>query len=275
MYTKSFDQISKADVVEVGGKGASLGEMTSVGIPVPSGFVITTKTYKQFHNQEIPVDVKEEILKAFDDLGADRVAVRSSAVAEDSTSASWAGQMESYLNVKKEDLIDAVRKCWSSIHSERALSYASQQDLSEDKLLVAVVIQKMIESESSGVMFTINPVTKNFDEIMIEGCFGLGELLVQGMITPDNFLVDKNTFEILEKDIQIKEKMLTFKDGENKEVSVPEERKDQPVISDDQIRELSELAVGIEKHYGKPQDIEWTLERGKLYILQSRPVTGI
>lgn len=268
-------KISKKDVNIVGGKGASLGEMTQAGIPVPPGFVVTAETFQQFAGQEMPIDVKEEILKAFDQLGTKRVAVRSSALTEDSSTASWAGQLESCLSVSRDQLLDKIRECWNSIRSERALAYAAQQNLSEDQLMVAVVIQLMVNSESSGVMFTVNPITKNPNEIMIEAGFGLGEMLVQGVITPDNFVVDKQNLEVNSRDIQSQEVMLVWQDGKNQEVSVPEDKQNQSALTDNQIKELVQLGVKIEKHYGVPQDIEWALEKDKLYILQSRPITTL
>ncbi len=273
MYIKKFSEISKSDTALVGGKGASLGEMTQAGLPVPPGFVVTTETYRQFINQELPVEVKEQILEAFDQLGSERVAVRSSAVAEDSISASWAGQLESYLNVTREELIDAARKCWQSIKSERALAYAAQQNVSEDQLVVAVVVQKMVESEASGVMFSVNPISKDPNEVMIEAGFGLGEMLVQGMISPDNFVLTKEPLRIKESTINVQEVMLIYKDGQNQELPVP--NGDKPALTEDHVRELSELAIKIEQHYGKPQDIEWALENGEFFIVQSRPITTI
>jgi len=275
MLIKTFQEISKEDVLEVGGKGASLGEMAKVGIPVPPGFVITTRIYKNFSQEELPADVEHEIYQAFDHLKAERVAVRSSAVVEDSSSASWAGQLESYLNVKREDLIKSIRDCWNSIHSERALSYAAQNSISEEDLVIAVVVQKMIEPEASGVMFTVNPVTKNNGEIMIEAGFGLGEYLVQGIITPDNFILDKSTLEIKNKNIQTQEKMLLYQNGKNQEISLSEEEGEKQSISGEQVKELAKLGVKIENHYGRPQDIEWAIEQGEIYILQSRPITTI
>ncbi|TSC63638.1 MAG: pyruvate, water dikinase, partial [Microgenomates group bacterium Gr01-1014_93] len=255
------------------GKGAPLGEMTKAGIPVPPGFVVTTETFKKFLDTEIPDEGKEEILKAFDELGAERVAVRSSAVAEDSETASWAGQLESYLNVGRGELIENIRKCWNSIKSERALSYAGQTGVDKQDLSVAVVVQKMVNSEVSGVMFTANPITKNRDEIMIEAGFGLGEMIVQGMITPDNFLVSKDNLEIKSRDIQTQETMLVFKDGQNKEVPVP--NGDEPALTDEQIKELAEIGLKIERHYGFPVDVEWAYENGQFYITQSRPITTL
>ncbi len=275
MFIKQFSEISKEDISEVGGKGASLGEMTQAGISVPPGFVVTTQAFKDFYTQEIPVDVREEILAAFDKLGAERVAVRSSAVAEDGTSASWAGQLESYLNVTRDGLIEAVRNCWNSIKSERALMYSGRQDLKEEDLAVGVVVQKMVNSDASGVIFTANPITKNTEEIMIEAGYGLGEMLVQGMITPDNFLVDKATLYIRERNIDSQLMMLTFKDDQNQEVLVPKEKQDKQAITDEQIIELAKLGKKIEAHYGKPQDIEWAIENGEIYIVQSRPITTL
>lgn len=274
-YIKLFSEINKNNTSEVGGKGASLGEMTQAGIPIPLGFVVTVDTYKEFIGQELPVDVRDQILEAFDQLGAERVAVRSSAVAEDSSAASWAGQLESYLNTTRDTLIENIRKCWNSIKSERALAYAAEQNLPEDKLQVAVVVQKMVDSEASGVIFSVNPITKDNNEIMIEAGFGLGEMLVQGMITPDNFIVDKTNFQIKERTIETQEKMLVYKDGLNQEVEVPKDKQSKQCIGDKDVEELARLAVRIEEHYGFPCDIEWAKQGDDLFIVQSRPITTL
>lgn len=274
MNIKFLDEISKKDLLKTGGKAASLGEMIKIGLSIPQGFAITTEVFKQFYNQELPPVVEEEIFKAFDNLKTKRVAVRSSAVEEDSKTASWAGQLESFLNVDKKNLIEGIRKCWDSIKSERALSYAVQQNLPKDKLFVAVVVQKMIDSEVSGVMFTINPVTNDQNEIMIEAGYGLGEMIVQGLITPNNFILNKKTLKIKSRDIQSQNKMLVFENGKNREIPVPEDRKDQQVMSDDLIKELGKIAIKIEKHFKNPQDIEWAVdEDNKILVLQSRPIT--
>jgi len=276
IYIRTFDQIDKSNVKEVGGKGASLGEMTKAGIQIPSGFIVTAQAHKKFINESMPVDIEDEILKNFDELGAQRVAVRSSAITEDSSQSSWAGQLETYLNVSRNDLISKIRECWNSIKSERALSYAENQNLSEEDLFVAVIVQKMVESKSSGVMFTVNPITKDENEIMIEAGFGLGELLVQGLITPDNFIVDKQTLKIKNKDIQSQDTMLVFQDGMNKEIIVPEEKKNEQSISDEIVKDLAGIGKKIEAHYGKPQDIEWGIDgQSKIWILQSRPITTL
>lgn len=276
IYIKTFDQINKNDVKEVGGKGASLGEMTRIGISVPSGFVVTVSTHQKFMNDSLPADVEEEILRAFDELDAQKVAVRSSAIAEDSSQASWAGQLETYLNVSRDDLINKIRECWNSIKSERALSYAGSQNLSEEDLFVAVVVQKMVASKTSGVMFTVNPISKDTNEIMIEAGFGLGEMIVQGLITPNNFILDKKTLGIKSRDIQTQDKMSVFRDGKNIEVPVPENKKNKQAISDELIKELGQIAIKIENHYQKPQDVEWAIDSaGKIWIVQSRPITTL
>lgn len=275
MYIKFFSEISKEDVSLVGGKAASLGEMVNTGVPVPLGFVITTRIDNKFAGAN-KMKIGKEIIKAFDKLNAERVAVRSSAIAEDSSFASWAGQLETYLNITRENLIEKVQDCWDSIKSERALSYAANQDLSEDQMKVAVVVQKMVESKASGVMFSVNPISEDCDEIMIEAGYGLGELLVQGLITPDNFIVNRKTLEIKSKDIQTQETMLVFKDGKNQEVSVPEDWKSEQSVSDEIVIRLAELAIRIENHYQKPQDIEWAIDnQDKIWILQSRPITTL
>lgn len=244
---KKFSEISKEDVNLVGGKAASLGEMTRFGIEIPPGFVITTENFQKLLDED-------EIFKAFDNLDAEKVAVRSSAVAEDSLQSSWAGQLETYLNIPKENLIEKIKECWDSINSERALDYVSSLNMSENDLQVAVVVQKMVNSRSAGVIFTANPVTNNTNEIMIESVLGLGESLVQGSVTPDNFVIDKESGYIKGKDIA----------------------QDEQSIYDEDIEKLVELARKIEAHYGKPQDIEWAIDKeNKIWILQSRPITTL
>lgn len=274
MYIRRFEDITKNDVPMVGGKGASLGEMTRAGIPVPPGFIVTAEALTQYKD-DLPENIKEEIIKSFDGLLASRVAVRSSAIAEDSATSSFAGQFETFLNVEKANLINNVINCLKSASSSVVQSYAAVQGVEKSKLKIAVVIQKMVDSEVSGVMFTVNPVNGEKDELMIEAIFGLGELLVQGMVTPDNFLVSKADLEIKERNIKKQDTMMVSIDGETKEVEVPEEKRNEPSLTDDQVRQIAELGINIEKHYGFPQDIEWGIERNKIYILQSRPITTL
>ena len=275
MYIKKFKDLSKDDVATVGGKGASLGEMTKAGLPIPQGFVITTKAFIEFQNEPFIENFKKEVFAAFNELGSERVAVRSSAVAEDSSSASWAGQLESYLNVASDDLLESILQCFKSINSKRAKAYAKDKKVTKKDLTVAVVIQKMIDSEISGVMFTGNPVTENKNEIVIEAGYGLGELVVQGVITPDNYVVDNNNFSIKSKSLGSKEKMYVFKDGKNAEALLSKKLKDKFTLSEIQVKELSKLGKKIENHYGFPCDIEWAFSKGKFYITQSRPITTL
>jgi len=244
-YLRFFSEINKNDTVVAGGKGASLGEMTQAGIPVPNGFIITTDAYNK------PLDEKE-IFAAFDRLETQYVAVRSSATAEDSNNTSWAGQLETYLNITKDNLIESIKKCWASIKTNRALAYAQSNNILEDNQKVAVVVQKMIDSQIAGVMFTANPVTSDRNQIVLEACLGLGESLVQGQVTPDNFLIDKKSFTIINKNITLN------------------------TLSDNQVIELSKLAILIENHYNYPQDIEWAIDKkNEIFILQSRPITTL
>lgn len=272
---KWFDKIANDEVGTVGGKGLSLARLTQAGISVPAGFVITTDAYRAAHDKNVDFALAEVILQAFDELGAERVAVRSSAIAEDSADASWAGQFESYLNVSKNELIESVQKCWASASSEIVSGYAESQSVGSDKLAIAVVVQKMADSEVAGVAFSVNPVNKDANQIMIEATYGLGELLVQGMVTPDNYLVDKTTFEILEKNTPLKTNMLVYSGGQNIEQPVPSEKADEPCLDEAKTVELARLVVGIENYYGTPQDIEWALDKTKFYIVQSRPITTL
>jgi phosphoenolpyruvate synthase/pyruvate phosphate dikinase len=275
MYIKSFQQISKDDISVVGGKGASLGELTQIGIPVPPGFVITTQAYKNFGKSGPDENFKKVLNEAFNQLATDRVAVRSSAVAEDSSNASWAGQLESFLNVPFNKLLENIANCWDSIDSARAKDYAHEHNAKDDELLVAVVIQKMINSEASGVLFTANPITKNKEEIIIDAGYGLGELIVQGEIIPDNYIVEKNSLSLVENFRGDQKRMLVFHNAQNEEIPVPEYLKTKSVLDIDQIQDLSTLGLRIEDHYNSPQDIEWALEKNKFYIIQSRPITTL
>lgn len=269
----NFSEISKADVAQVGGKGGSLGEMTQAGILVPPGFVVTTEVYQKYHKSEIPAEVQNEILEKFDELKLDRVAVRSSAIAEDSADTSWAGQFETILNVSRDGLIKAIGDCWQSADSETVKGYAEHNKVAEEKLALAVVVQQMINSEVSGVVFTKNPVSGAEDEIMIEACYGLGEMLVQGMVTPDNYMINKSDLSIKDKQVASQAKKMVNTDSGTAEVEVEASDQDQQKLADEKLKGLAEIVMKIEEHYGSPQDIEWTLSEGKLYILQSRPIT--
>ena len=326
MTVKWFKEISKKDVEFAGGKGANLGEMANIGLPIPPGFVVTAQTYKEFIEKtgiknkildklkgldledtaklqktsdeiqrliistKIPLDIVEDIEDNYSLIGANRkskvheifdgkeefVACRSSATAEDLPEASFAGQQATLLNVKgKENVVRAVRECWASLFTARAIYYRAKNNFPTDKVFIAVVVQKMVNADKAGVMFSINPSTNNPDEIMIEGAFGLGEAVVSGAVNPDLYIVDKDSMEI--KKIEQKEqKIKIIKDPETgktitKKLSAKEEA--QQVCNDKEIKELARFAKKIEEHYGKPQDMEWAIENGEIYIVQSRAVT--
>ncbi|ADB58503.1 pyruvate, water dikinase [Archaeoglobus profundus] len=310
-----LDEVDKDDVPLVGGKGANLGELLRLGIPVPEGFVVDANTFKQFiestglknkimeildsvdinnmseleeaskkiremiEKTPMPKEIEEEIKKAYrqlcEEVGEEvYVAVRSSATAEDLPSASFAGQQETYLNVKGEDeVVDKVKKCWSSLYTPRAIFYRVQQGFRHEDVSIAVVVQKMVNSEKSGVMFTSHPVTGEKIAI-IEAVFGLGEAIVSGAVTPDHYEYDRVQRKLIKVQVAYKKFMLTKKGGKTVKVELGEKGKER-VLSDQEIDELVKLGEIIEDHYGYPQDVEWAIERGKIYILQSRPITTI
>jgi len=309
---RNFTQINKEDVALAGGKGASLGEMTQAGIPVPEGFVILSDAFEKFiketnlnekidstlekvnHedtqnveqaskdiqglilNEEMPQDIKNEISKAFNELNAEFVAVRSSATAEDSSSAAWAGQLDTFLNTTEKTLLDKVRECWASLFTPRAIFYRFEKNLQKEKISVAVVIQKMINSERSGIAFSVHPVTQNKDHLIIEAGLGLGESIVSGAITPDSHVVHKDDWSIIETNVNEQTKgLFRAKDGQGNEWRDLGEEGKKQFLSGEQITELAQLIVKIEQHYGFPVDIEWAHENGKFYITQSRPITTL
>jgi len=235
---------------------------------------------------EMPTDIEEAIKKAYRELSErlgmnnPPVAVRSSATAEDLPDASFAGQQETYLGVRgEEDLIAKVKKCWSSLFTPRAISYREDKGFRHEDVLISVAVQKMVNSRSAGVMFTINPVTGAEDEVVIEASWGLGESVVGGKVTPDTYVVDKNTLEIKEKHIGDKKiEILMTPEGGTVEVEVPEEKRRAPALRDEEIKRLAEIGVKIEEHYGRAMDIEWAIDRDlewphNLFIVQARPET--
>jgi len=309
---KNFSELGKNDVALAGGKGASLGEMTKVGIPVPHGFVILSSTFEKFleetdlnieidsvlhsvNHKEIhtienasekikalilgskmPKDIAEEIKKFFKNLNSKYVAVRSSATAEDSASAAWAGQLESYLNTTEESLLENVKKCWASLFTSRAIFYRFEKDSHKQRISVAVVVQKMVESKKSGIAFSVHPVTQDRNQLIIEAGLGLGEAIVSGQITPDSYVVEKQPRRIIDKNVQIQTRGLyRAQIGGNEWRDIPKEQGEKQVLSDKEILKLSELILRIEAHYNFPCDIEWVFDNGKFYIVQSRPITTL
>ncbi|MGV8905400.1 MAG: phosphoenolpyruvate synthase [Acetobacterium sp.] len=306
-----FDEIDKKDIAQVGGKGANLGEMTKAGFPVPDGFCVTTEAYRKFleHNKrldfitevikdanldnivligaqiraeieksEIPEGVTQGILMAVHKIGVENnYAVRSSATAEDLAFASFAGQQDTYLNINGENFILlAVRDCWASLFTDRAILYRIQNKIDHAKVHMAVVIQKMVNPEVSGIMFTADPLSGHRGMISIDASYGLGEALVSGIVDPDIYRFRKSNRQIDNKIIGNKRvAILPIPGGGTKKEAISGEKSRHQVMKDSQIKALAELGMKIEKHYGMPQDIEWCLEKNKLYVVQSRPITSL
>lgn len=311
MLVKTFNQISKKSVAEAGGKGASLGEMTRAGIIVPPGFVVLSQAFDRFleetdldaeiesilkkvkpkdinsvdvasakirdliGREKMPDDLAKEILANFKKLKAKFVAVRSSATAEDSKVASWAGELETYLNVTENYVINYVIKCWSSLFTPRAIFYRFEKKLHRSPVSVAVVVQEMVQSEVSGITFTVHPVTKDYNQMVIEAGFGLGEAIVSGQITPDTYIVHKNDFSILDINVSTQTMAIVKGKKDNVRKKLTEKDGSRQKLTGKQIVELAKICKQIEKHYRHPQDIEWALVKGKFYITQSRPITTL
>jgi len=304
----NLNEIQDSDIGLVGGKALSLAKLTRFGIPVPDGFVVTTKHWNYFLDDNnlrekiekllslidleknndlndvsakitdlilggsISEDIVKEIGKAFSNLQTDFVAVRSSAVVEDGTENTWAGQFESYLNVGEDKIIDYIKKCWASVFSPRAIYYKIAKRGESDNWGMSVLIQKMINSESSGVAFSVHPQTKNDKHIYIESCFGLGEALVSGAIIPDCFVVHKDilNINIAQKDTELCVQI----DGDTKWIDVLPEKVSTQSLSGAQLVKLVKTVKIIEEYFNAPSDIEWAYESGRLHILQSRPITA-
>jgi phosphoenolpyruvate synthase/pyruvate phosphate dikinase len=269
---KRFKDISSADVGSCGGKWASLGELMRAWFPFADGFVLTIEAFGKNHNEWA-----DAVYAAYDQLNTQYVAVRSSATKEDGVDDSFAWQFDTYLFVNRETLIEQIMECHKSIDSPRIIAYCESKGINISEIKVAVVIQKMINSEVAGVAFTVNPVTNNRDEIMMEWWFWLGEAVVSGMITPDNYIWSKAKQSITDKSIshQTKKLVLDMSKWGTIEESVESTIQEVQKLSDSHITQLAQLSEKIEQHYGKPMDIEWALEDGKLYILQARPITTL
>lgn len=298
----------------VGGKGASLARLARAGLPVPDGFHITTAAYRTFVEENdleeritsaiqtvdpdapsslesasaaireaflratIPADIADEIEHAYRALQGSnpRVVVRSSATAEDLPQASFAGQLESFLNVGDlEGLLEAVRKCWASLWTARAIAYRAERSQGTMDVQMAVVVQILVPAQASGVTFTANPLTGQRDEMMINASWGLGEAVVGGAVTPDSILASKNTGEVLSHKVADKEIMTVTVPGGTEEREVPEDQRHRPVLNDEQVNRLVELGSDIEDLYGQPMDVEWALADGNIWIVQARPITAL
>ncbi|WP_324663542.1 phosphoenolpyruvate synthase [Haloarcula sediminis] len=304
--------VGASDIDTVGGKAASLGELTEHGLPIPDGFTVTADTYRRFITEtgiaeELfaaididvedsralaeaeqqarklildapwPEEIRSDVLAAFDDLGEDSVvAVRSSATAEDLPDASFAGQQDTYLNITREDLLDRIKRCWASLFTQRALYYREEQGFDHAEVDIAVVVQRMVDADKSGVLFTSHPSTGE-RQLTVEAAWGLGEAVVSGSVSPDHYTYDRETDAVESVTVSTK-KVMHVRDaetGETIETEVPEAKRDERVLSDEELHDLSEIGELVEEHYGEPQDVEWAISDGSIYLLQSRPITTI
>lgn len=309
-----FSAISARDLPRVGGKGANLGEMTQAGLPVPPGYCVTTDAFSLFMQasgradaiyerldaltpndveavrrvgQEVraslrqvavPAEVEAAVVAAWQALGDEgRYAVRSSATAEDLPDASFAGQQDTYLNVSGQGpLLEAVRDCWISLFTDRAILYRAQNQFSQRDVQLAVVVQRQILPEVAGILFTADPVSGHRQIISIDASYGLGEALVAGLVSPDLYKVDKRSRRIVEVHIGDKQLAIRPKAGGGT-VQEPLEgaARTARVLDDRQVLALADVGMRIERHYGKPQDIEWCSAQGEIYIVQARPITSL
>ncbi|MBI2125577.1 phosphoenolpyruvate synthase [Candidatus Woesearchaeota archaeon] len=249
---------------------------------------VSKKIQELIISTKMPQDMAEEIMYTYEMLGSEKqkatdlvepkevfVAVRSSATAEDLPEASFAGQQATFLNVKgKESVVSSVLACWASLFTARAIYYRVKNNFDHSKVLISALVQRMINSEKSGIMFTVNPATNHADEIVIEAIYGLGELIVGGEVNPDLYLVDKKTRDIKKIEVRKKDYGLFRNDkGENEKKIIPKDRQERQVLNEKQIKELARLGKKLEDHYGKPQDIEWAVEKEEVFIVQTRAVT--
>ena len=304
-----FHEIGSDDIQLVGGKGANLGRMTQAGLPVPQGFCVTTDAYKKFvaemnlwremekllaslspreageeirrwmETARMPESISKSIKEAYANLngGRARVAVRSSATAEDLAEASFAGQQETYLGIRgAESLALHVQRCWASLWTERAIAYRVRNNFPHESVSLSVVVQEMVAPEVAGVLFTANPVTNNMDEMLINAAYGLGESVVSGRVTPDTFRVERKKFIVLEQARGTKATRIDMaRDNGTSEIEVDEAARQRLCLDEAGLRRLLELGEKVEAHYGKPQDIEWGLANDTLYLLQTRPITSL
>jgi pyruvate,water dikinase len=304
-----------ATLERVGGKGASLAHLARAGLPVPPGFHVTTEAYRRvvaandlqprieaasaeatpdapssleraaeriaelFASARMPAEIADAIRAGYAELATDReppaVAVRSSATAEDLPELSFAGQQESYLDVRGADaVVDAVRRCWASLWTARAIGYRRRNGIPDGEVSIGVVVQALIAAESAGVVFTVNPVT-GAHETVINAAWGLGESVVGGLVTPDRVTADPTTGRFVAQEIGDKATRVVPTAGGTRVEPVPEAARRAPVLAPEQAAELARLAVRIEQLWGRPMDLEWAIGDGRAWILQARPITAL
>lgn len=316
-YVISLNEITYKDLPRVGGKATSLGKMTSCGLSVPSGFCLTVdcfllliKSYnirqlieilpshlpddstlikhsenirEKIKGLKIPKVIEGQIIsihKALKRNSAEDIflVVRSSATVEDMSKASFAGQFDSYLGIRgATNLISKIKDCWASLYNERSLVYASKKGIPVDRLLMGVIVQRMIRAEKAGIMFTVHPVTQNERLIILEANWGLGESVASGAVSPDRYVVNKESLKVQESHVSEKDHMSVFdeKKGTTLIVETPTSSQAIPCLKEEEVVSLANMGKRIEKIFNLPQDIEWAIEGGDIYILQSRPITTL
>jgi pyruvate,water dikinase len=309
-----FSAPGATDLAAVGGKGANLGVLTRAGFPVPGGFCVTTGAFKAFlegagetgplydrlaalnpedteavrrlgeevrgtlRRAPIPAAVAAAVAAAWTEAGTEHAyAVRSSATAEDLPGASFAGQQDTYLNVRgRESLLERVRDCWVSLFTDRAIAYRARNGFDHRRVFLSVVVQRMVMPEVSGILFTADPIDGRRHIVSIDAGFGLGEALVSGLVSADLYKVDKRAHRLVEKTIARKAlAIVPLPEGGTRQEALPPGRQTAPSLTDEQALVLAAIGVKVEAHYGRPQDIEWCLERGQFFIVQSRPITTL
>jgi pyruvate,water dikinase len=304
---KFLNEINEPKVSELGGKGYSLAVLINNGFNVPKGFVITSEVFFRFLrfndlmgkienlsskikennfqekskeirnlilNEKIPEEIALEIEKNLNKLNVQYVSIRSSAVSEDSLKASFAGLYNTFLNVKTEPslVLENVKKCWASVFNERAVIYKIKKKMLHLEGM-AVIVQEMILAEISGITFTVHPIDEK--SLLVEASYGIGDMIAGGKVEPDNYTVDRETLEIVEKKIGRKDKMSIVESEKIKVVNVQNEDAVRQVLSGDEIKEITQICFKVEEIFNYPQDIEWCISNNKLWLLQSRAITGV
>ncbi|MGI9058735.1 MAG: PEP/pyruvate-binding domain-containing protein [Ktedonobacteraceae bacterium] len=305
---------ASAQLLQVGGKGASLARMAAAGLPVPPGFYVTTAAYRRFVEENglqekilaavsaatgddpteleeasrqigqlfaqgmIPDEIAAEIVRAYGALGGGDlpVAVRSSATAEDLPEMSFAGQQETYLNMQGDVMVlDAVKRCWASLWTARAIGYRARHGIAPEDVSLAVVVQELVAADAAGILFTANPLSGAREQVMINAAWGLGEAIVGGLVTPDTIVVEKASGAIIQQDIAEKDVMTVRTAEGTHEEPVPADKRKTAVLTAAQATELASIGVRIEELYGQPMDIEWAMKDGRFSIVQARPITTL
>ncbi len=267
---RTFEEIQPGDAEAVGGKGLSLGRLAAAGLPVPPGFCVTTDAHRRLRGRGPDEALAGQIAAAYQRLGGGPVAVRSSATAEDSAAASFAGQQDTFLGVEGAAAVcEAVGRCWASLDSERAAAYRRRQGVGAEGLAMGVVVQRLIPAEVAGVLFTCDPLDPEERRMLVEASWGLGESVVSGLVTPDRYHIERDTGRLCEQHVATKAVEVTLEG----ECPVAAERQEKPCLSEAQLVELAALGRQVEQLYGEARDVEWAFAQGRFWLLQARPIT--